>query len=273
MSGRIRSIKPELLEDAVTAGLSDLAFRLFIACILLADDYGNLRFEPELLRGQIYWKRAVDPGLLTDAMTELERLITPYIVKEQRYGAIKNWEKHQRISHKGKPRVPGLAESLPRVSGNSPESLVPDLRSPISDHRPPSAPESPPEETKTPDPEPSERRFTHGTSGYDARAVFTEAVQQATNKPFALTSATFHTRDLCDLLNAHAPPGSQAFALSWLAQTVADWVRSVDAKFTNGYAPSKLLAWLNENRPSGILATGTEGPSPRARRSLQGWKP
>ena len=43
MSGRIRTIKPELLDDAVTAGLSDMAFRLFVSSIVLADDYGRLR--------------------------------------------------------------------------------------------------------------------------------------------------------------------------------------------------------------------------------------
>lgn len=148
MSGRIRSIKPELLEDAVTAGLSDMAFRLFIACILLADDYGNLRFEPAWLRGQVYWSCDVDSEQFSSAFTELSVLVTPYIVKGQRYGAIKNWSKHQKVSHPGKPRVPGLAEALPKVSGDpleslakpsgeSPETLLPDLRSPISDLRSP----------------------------------------------------------------------------------------------------------------------------------------
>jgi two-component system sensor histidine kinase BaeS len=37
MSGRIRTIKPELLDDERTATLSDAAFRLFIGLILLAD--------------------------------------------------------------------------------------------------------------------------------------------------------------------------------------------------------------------------------------------
>lgn len=141
MSGRIRTIKPELLEDAVTAGLSDVAFRLFIACILLADDYGNLRFEPEWIRGQVYWKRSVDSEQFSSAFAELAAVITSYEVKGQRYGAIKNWAKHQKVSHPGKPRVPSLADALPRVSGEPHETLVPDLRSPTTttDHIPTTA--------------------------------------------------------------------------------------------------------------------------------------
>lgn len=42
---RIRTLKPEILEDARTAGLSDAAFRLFVAMIVLADDHGNLRAD------------------------------------------------------------------------------------------------------------------------------------------------------------------------------------------------------------------------------------
>jgi hypothetical protein len=136
MSGRIRSVKPEILEDGVTAGLSDTAFRLFIAAIVLADDYGNFRSEPHYLRGQVYWK--LDPTKdVSAALTELEQLVSFYVVKGQTYGSIRNWMKHQRVSHPGKPRVPGPQEGVPKTSGEPPEHLVPDLRSPISDHRSP----------------------------------------------------------------------------------------------------------------------------------------
>jgi len=139
MSGRIRSVKPEILEDAVTAGISDTAFRIFIAAIVLADDYGNFRAEPHFIRGQVYWK--LDPGRdMSAALAELDPIIAFYEVKGQTYGSIRNWSKHQRVSHPGKPRVPGPQEGLPKPSGRPPETLVPDLRSPISDltdHRSP----------------------------------------------------------------------------------------------------------------------------------------
>lgn len=137
MSGRIRTIKPELLEDAVTAGLSDMAFRLFISCILLADDHGRLRFEPAFIRGTVYWARDVDAEAFTLALAELEPLVMAYVVKGQRYGAIRNWKKHQRVDKPGKPRLPEPPpETLANVSRDSREDLAPDLRSPISDPDP-----------------------------------------------------------------------------------------------------------------------------------------
>jgi hypothetical protein len=134
VSGRIRTIKPELLEDAVTAGLSDAAFRLFIGVILLSDDYGCFRAEPAFLSGQIWWK-SVATVPIESAITELTSLIEWYVVKGQRYGHIRNWEKHQKVSHRGKRRIPPPSETpfespetLANVSGDSPEGLVPDLR-------------------------------------------------------------------------------------------------------------------------------------------------
>lgn len=140
MSGRIRSIKPELLEDAITAGLSDMAFRLFIACLLVADDHGGLRFEAAWLRGQVYWAQSVDPKAFAVALEELEPLVEAYVVKGQRYGAIRNWRKHQRVDKPSKPRVPRppseTGEGLAEPSRDSREDLAPDLRSPISDPDP-----------------------------------------------------------------------------------------------------------------------------------------
>lgn len=155
MSGRIRTIKPELLDDAVTAGLSDMAFRIFMAVIVLADDYGRLRAEPAWLMGQVYWNRTVQVESFQDALRELDLLINFYEVKGQKYAEIRNWSKHQKVSHPGKPRIPAPPESLPKPSGESPETLVPDLRSPITDQgsptkdqEPPPAPEDP---TKVPE--------------------------------------------------------------------------------------------------------------------------
>lgn len=57
MAGRIRTLKPEMLEDAIIAELSDTAFRLFVGMILLADDAGRLRADSRYLAGQIFWAR------------------------------------------------------------------------------------------------------------------------------------------------------------------------------------------------------------------------
>lgn len=142
MAGRIRSIKPEILDDEVTANLSDLEYRLFTGTWLVADDYGNLRANADYLRGQILWARKnTTTEDVVAALAELVRveLLTPYTVRDQSYFHIEGWSKHQRVDKPGKPRVPppppsnGSRESR-EDSRESRESPAPDLRSP--DHDP-----------------------------------------------------------------------------------------------------------------------------------------
>ena len=115
MSGRIRSIKPELLEDAATAGLSDAAFRLFVSMILMADDFGCLRAELALLRARVWW--AKDPSQpIPETIVELNGLVLFYEVDGQRYASIRGWGKHQRIDNAGKRRVPSPTDEAAVVS-------------------------------------------------------------------------------------------------------------------------------------------------------------
>ena len=189
MSGRIRSIKPELLEDAKTAGLSDSAFRIFIGMILLADDYGNLRAEAKYLEGQIYWTAVPEKGVKVSCK-ELETLVSFYEVRGQLYAHIKGWSKHQKVQHAGKPRVPAPSENdsgdphetLTKV----PETLTPDLRPPTSDHRPPSEGSSrdshaklksipPPPSDETPEAQAEEPEPVQPETGFDlAKRIFAE---------------------------------------------------------------------------------------------------
>lgn len=113
MSGRIRTIKPELLEDAKTAGLTHLQFRLFVSLLLLADDYGNLRASVGLIRGSAFWGTPdTSDEELESAIAELEDqgLIETYSMRGQVYAHIKNWSKHQRVDKPGKPRVPSPSD-------------------------------------------------------------------------------------------------------------------------------------------------------------------
>lgn len=167
MAGRIRTLKPEILEDEKTAGLSDTAFRLFVSLILLADDHGNLRAQPSWLTGVIFWAREAGAPV-GEAIAEIERagLVRLYREREQLYAHIRGWSKNQRIDKIGRPRVPkpppedviekpgenddvgqirdSLAsvsrlprECLATSSRLSRETLANDLRSPTTDLRPP----------------------------------------------------------------------------------------------------------------------------------------
>jgi len=123
---RIRTLKPEILEDEMTAGLSDASFRLFVAMIVLADDHGNVRAETRWLEGQVWWSRRFAEvrgeiprtsemgARAQEALTELSAalLIELYEVRSQLYAHIRSWDKHQRIDNAGKPRVPLPSEGV-----------------------------------------------------------------------------------------------------------------------------------------------------------------
>jgi hypothetical protein len=240
MSGRIRTIKPELLDDAVTAGISDMAFRLFMATIVLADDYGRLRAEPAWLMGQVYWNRSIQVETFQAALAELDPLVLFYEVNGQRYAEIRNWSKHQKVSHPGKPRIPPPPETLVKPSGESPETLVPDLRSPTKDLRPPTK--------EGPVTGPTPRVWGRGTTAEEALNVFADAITSVTGEPFVMGPAPFLRDDLCALLNRGAPKGETlAATLMWLGDTVQSWVKAdpdcQDRK------PSKLTDWLNAGKP------------------------
>ncbi len=152
MAGRIRTIKPELLEDERTATLSHEAFRLFVGLLLLADDYGNFRANPKMLDGAVYHSQETREGLAS-LLDELARvsLVTLYRVRDQAYGHLRGWDKHQKVDKPSKPRMPSPSDveavriasisatsrdprgSVVESSRGSRETLAPDLRSPISD--------------------------------------------------------------------------------------------------------------------------------------------
>lgn len=134
MARRIRSIKPEIIEDEKTGPLSDTAFRLFTSMITIADDYGNVRADVRWLQAQIWWAHPVPPNVLP-ALVELVRghLIDVYGVRGGTYAHLRGWAKHQRVDNAGKSMVPmpndpesqtievdaeGLNEESPRVAAS-----------------------------------------------------------------------------------------------------------------------------------------------------------
>lgn len=144
MSGRIRTVKPEWLEDELLASESDTVRLLSIALMLVADDHGRGRAAPAFIASEA-WRYDRSPESLTKAREGLMRLseirfVTLYEVDGQAYFEIRNWKKHQKVQHAGKPRVPPPSAGLtkvPETLTRIPETLTPDLRSPITDHRSP----------------------------------------------------------------------------------------------------------------------------------------
>jgi hypothetical protein len=158
LSGRIRTVKPEWLEDELLAAASDEARVLSVGLILLADDYGNGRASIATIAAEV-WRYALErddganaPEVLAKASRAFRELLAigfigTWTEAGQRYFTIRNWARHQRVDKPGKPLVPkprpdfwahvydGKTEDSgkPRevvatVSGGIPESLRPDLR-------------------------------------------------------------------------------------------------------------------------------------------------
>jgi hypothetical protein len=128
VSGRIRTVKPEWLEDELLALASSDARVLSIALMLLADDYGNGRANVVLLAGQAFPGKVLQTT--ASALAELVkiRFVALYEVDGQRYFTIRNWAKHQRVDKPGKPRVPApgaktpVSEQIHDTLATSPES-------------------------------------------------------------------------------------------------------------------------------------------------------
>lgn len=145
---RIRTLKPEIIEDEKVSSLSDTGFRLFTSMITLADDHGNVRADVRWLQAMIWWAHSEPPNVLL-ALVELTRssLIDVYGVRGGTYAHLRGWEKHQRIDNAGKNRVPlpndadakpiqvdheALEVESPKSSANFGEKPL-DLRPPTSD--------------------------------------------------------------------------------------------------------------------------------------------
>lgn len=109
MSGRIRTIKPEVLEDSKAAELTSDAWRLWVSVWTLCDDYGNTRADPRYLAGQVFWALSEGLAKVREGSRELLKadLVLEYEHSGQSYWHVVGWSKHQKVDHPGKPRCPG----------------------------------------------------------------------------------------------------------------------------------------------------------------------
>lgn len=204
--GRIRTLKPEWLDDEVLAAGSDSARMLSAALMLMADDYGRGRGSIATVAAEAWrFELERDDGAharetlakVSRALQELcgIRFVLLYEVEGQRYFAIRTWKRHQKVDHPSKPRIPepdpaewaafcNPRDALRKPSresretlGEVPETLAPhtsDLRPPTSttDHRPESA-ATPLESAEAPPPKaPRTRKSPPGEPSPDESAAW-----------------------------------------------------------------------------------------------------
>lgn len=115
MARRIRSVKPEWLEDERLGLASSDARVLSIALMLMADDEGRGRASPIMLGGQVFPGLANPREVSARALEELRTLdfVVLYEVDGQHYFEIRNWEKHQKIDRPTPSKLP----KNPQASG------------------------------------------------------------------------------------------------------------------------------------------------------------
>lgn len=120
---RIRTVKPEWLEDELLAASSDAARTLSVGLILSADDYGNGRASIATLAASVWrFELERDDGAraaetlakASGAFRELVdmRFVGCWTEAGQRYYTIRNWTRHQRVDKPGKPLVPSPPREL-----------------------------------------------------------------------------------------------------------------------------------------------------------------
>lgn len=106
---RIRTVKWELFEDEALARCHRDGRLLFVGLICWADDFGNQRANPSLVRGHVF---PYDGDLADDDVERLlddlegRGLIRTYEADGERFVHLRGWEKHQRIDNAGRPKVP-----------------------------------------------------------------------------------------------------------------------------------------------------------------------
>ena len=152
MGRRIRTVKPEWLEDEKLAAASDAARLMSVALWLIADDHGRGRAGVSFLASQVwpYEFANADVGSIRGTLAKASRAIAElvaighvelYEVSGQRYYRVRNWIRHQRVDKPSPPRCPEpetgtilrtpldvgeIRESLANDSGEPRESLATD---------------------------------------------------------------------------------------------------------------------------------------------------
>lgn len=130
---RIRTLKPEIVEDEALARCSRDARLLFGLLITQADDEGRFRGRASKVRASCF-PFAGEPGFGDEHLSvhqvetwlcELaaEKLVGLYEVGGERYGVLTSWKRHQRIHNPGPSRLPAPPADQPFLFPIAPGAL------------------------------------------------------------------------------------------------------------------------------------------------------
>lgn len=105
---RIRTIKPEFWRDEKIMDCAPVERLLFIGLWGLADDYGRYELAPRNIRAELFAEDEISSEQVRGMLMDLSAkgLITVYSAEGKDYFYVTNWDKHQRIDNKAKPKYP-----------------------------------------------------------------------------------------------------------------------------------------------------------------------
>lgn len=106
---RIRTIKPEFFRSRVLSECSLRARLTFIGLWTVCDDEGRYRYEPELLKADLWpFEEDITAKDVNADVLELEAhgLVCCYETAGKRYLHIVNWHEHQKINRPTPSRLP-----------------------------------------------------------------------------------------------------------------------------------------------------------------------
>lgn len=126
---RIRSIKPEIrTSEKVTAWPIEVRY-FWVLLWGYVNDYGKGSDNARLIKADSYPLDDEITAATVEGYLDLlanDGVIVRYEVGGKRYLAVKNWEEHQKPSHRAKDTFPDPPEALSQPSGESPETLAPE---------------------------------------------------------------------------------------------------------------------------------------------------
>jgi len=283
MTGRIRTVKPEWLEDELLAAASDEARVLSIALILMSDDYGRGRASLAAIAAGA-WRYQMEradgahaPEILARASRALRELVeigfvVLYDIAKQRYFEIRNWSKHQKVDRPSKPRIPapsdvdslenaGPRDTLATPSRASREPLATDLRPPTSDQRSPTTTAEQTRAQARPAALPSAASVLSPVATPAHVESFERSFAAPTDAHRAVAEVVSETRQTAGGAVWHGTSWKDREALQKLAEWVVatstppDRLRALLAAFWGAKGTGARLSWLVEEDPGRFLGS------------------
>lgn len=123
---RIRTVKPEWLDDERLVLASADARVLSIALIIMADDEGRGRANATMLAARVFPGSGDPRASAVTALSDLAavRFVVVYEVDGQTYYQVRNWRKHQRIDRPKASQLPPPPSEIERNVAESNDSTI-----------------------------------------------------------------------------------------------------------------------------------------------------